>query len=480
MRYWALATRLQPKGNRLYGDGMSEATPHVESGVGAAVPRLRRVLSLSDLIFYGIVLVQPIAAIPLYGVAEELSRGQLLLTLEVSMLAMLVTAVSYGRMAALYPAAGSAYTYVSRGLNPYLGFLAGWAMFLGYVLQPLINTVWIATALHYRYLPKIPYVLLALLIAGTFTFLNLRGVHTTAVTNRVLLVFMCLVIGAFIILAIKYLYVTGGPSSLFSSKPFYDPKTFNLHSLWVATSFSALTYIGFDGVTTLAEDVQNPRRNVLLAIVLVVLFTGLFSGLQVYLGQLVWPDYHFANPETAFMDVCRRVGGIVLFEAMGAVLIVAAFGSALGGTLGAARILFGMGRDNILPRRCFAHLSAKKLNPTYNILIIGALALGGALFLNFENAAEVLNFGALISFMGVNLAAFWQFFVAGVPGRKRRVFQDAVLPLFGFTFCGWIWWGLDRTAMTLGGAWLALGLILVAVMTRGFRTRPIVIDFRES
>jgi amino acid transporter len=462
------------------GEAMSEDSPRVETGTEAEVPRLRRVLSLWDLVFYGIVLVQPIAAIPLYGVAEELSHGQLLVTLEISMLAMLVTAVSYGRMAALYPAAGSAYTYVSRGLNPYVGFLAGWAMFLGYLLQPLINTVWIATALHYRYLPGMPYVALAILIAATFTFLNLRGVHTTAVTNRILLAFMCLVIVAFVILAVKYLYGMGGTAALFSSKPFYDPKSFNLHFLWAATSFSVLTYIGFDGVTTLAEDVKNPRRNVLLAIVLVVLFTGLFGGLQVYLGQLVWPSYHFANPETAFMDVCRRVGGIVLFEAMGTVLIVAAFGSALGGTLGAARILFGMGRDNILPRRCFAHLSPQKLNPTYNILIIGALALAGALFLNFKNAAEVLNFGAFISFMGVNLAAFWQFFVVGVPGRARRLFQDAVMPLFGFAFCGWIWWGLDRTAMIVGGAWFALGLILVAVTTRGFRARPIVIDFSES
>ncbi len=459
---------------------MSEPGRQVEAGPSAAVPHLRRVLSLWDLIFYGIVLTQPIAAIPLYGVAEELSHGQLLLTLEVSMLAMLVTAISYGRMAALYPAAGSAYTYVSRGLNPYLGFMAGWAMFLGYLLQPLINTVWIATALHYRYVPQIPYFALAILIAMIFTFLNLRGVHTTAVANRILLAFMCLVIVAFIVLAIRFLYVTGGPSALFSSKPIYDPKTFNFHSLWIATSFSALTYIGFDGVTTLAEDVENPRRNVLLAIVMVVLFTGLFSGLQVYLGQLVWPSYHFANPETAFMDICRRVGGVVLFEAMGAVLIVAAFGSALGGTLGAARILFGMGRDNILPGRCFAHLSAKKLNPTYNIVIIGGLALVGALFLNFKDAGEVLNFGAFVTFMGVNLAAFWQFFVLGVPGRQRRIVQDAVLPLFGLAFCGWIWWGLDRTAMIVGGLWFVVGLIVVAVTTRGFRKAPAAIDFSDS
>jgi putrescine importer len=444
------------------------------------VPHLRRVLSLWDLIVYGIVLVQPIAAIAPYGVAQELSHGQFLITLELSMFAILATAVSYGRMAALYPAAGSAYTYVSRGLNPYLGFLAGWAMFLGYLLQPLINTVWIATALHFRYLPQIPYIVEAALIAGIFTFLNLRGVHTTAVTNRVLLAFMLLVIGAFIVLAVRHLYGSAGMSGLLSSKSFYDPATFDSHALWAATSFSVLTYIGFDGVTTLAEDVHNPRRNVLIAIVIVVLFTGIFSGFLVYLGQLVWPGYHFANPETAFMDVCRSVGGVVLYHATGAMLLVAAFGSALTGGMGAARILFGMGRDNILPRRCFAHLSMKNSNPTYNILIIGALAFAGALFLNFEKAGEVLNFGAFISFMGVNLAAFWQFYVLGVEGRKRHFLKDACIPLFGLAFCGVIWWGLERTAMIVGGIWFVAGIILVAILTRGFRTRPLEMDFSDN
>lgn len=453
------------------------SSPRVNS---ISAPHFRRVLTLWDLIFYGIVLVQPIAAIPAYGVGQGLSNGQFLSCIEISMLAMVVTAISYGRMAALFPAAGSAYTYVSRGMNPYFGFLAGWAMFLGFLLQPLINTVWIATALHSRYLPQIPFVVEAAMIAGTFTLLNLRGVHTTAIANRMLLSFMTLIIIAFMVLAVRYLYAAEGPRALFSTQPFYNPATFTFRALWTGASFSVLTFIGFDGVTTLAEDVQNPRRNVLLAIVLVVLFTGVFSGFQVYLGQLVWPDFHFNDPVTAFMDVCRKVGGVVLFHAMGAVLIVAAFGSGLTGTLGAARILFGMGRENILPRRCFAYLSPKNSNPTYNILIIGLLAFVGALFLNFEKAGEVLNFGAFVSFMGVNLAAFWQFWIREIPGHQRRVFQDAILPLFGFVFCAWIWWGLDRTSMVVGGIWFSVGLIFVAVTTRGFRNKPAMIDFSES
>ena len=451
-----------------------------------SAPRLKRVLTLWDLVFYGIVLIQPIAPVPLFGVAQKLSDGHFATIILVAMFAMLITAVSYGRMAALYPAAGSAYTYVGRGLNLHLGFLAGWAMFLDYLLQPLINTVWISTALHERYVPGIPFAVWAAVIAVIITLLNLRGIRSSARANKVLLFLMFVVVGFFIVLAIRYLFYSQGWSGLFSIQPFYDPKTFNSHRIWTATSFAALTYIGFDGVTTLAEDVENPKRNVLLATVLVCLFTGVFGGFEVYLGQRVWPDWRtFPDLVTAFMDICRRVGGPILFNAMGVILILAAFGSGLTGGLGAARLLFGMGRDNVLPRKVFGYLSPGSSTPTYNILIIGALTFAGAVMLNsignaYEHAGELLNFGAFLAFMGVNLATFWQFAVKAKPGHKRNLLTDAILPLVGFAFCALIWWNLNGLAKTVGGIWFALGLGYVAIKTRGFRTAPVMIDFSES
>jgi len=452
----------------------------------SSAPRLKRVLTLWDLIFYGIVLIQPIAPVPLFGVAQKLSDGHFATIILIAMFAMMITAVSYGRMAALYPSAGSAYTYVGKGLNPHLGFLAGWAMFLDYLLQPLINTVWMSTALHERYLPQVPFMAWAAIIAGIITLLNLRGIRSSARANKVLLFFMFIVVGFFIVLAVRYLFYSQGLRGLFSIQPFYDPKTFNSHRIWTATSFAALTYIGFDGVTTLAEDVENPKRNVLLATVLVCVFTGVFGGLEVYLGQRVWPDWHtFPNLETAFMDICRRVGGSLLFNAMGVILILAAFGSALTGGLGAARLLFGMGRDNVLPRKIFGHLSPGSSTPTYNIIVIGLLAFGGAVMLNrvgnaYEHAGELLNFGAFLAFMGVNLATFWQFAVVAKLGYKRRILVDAILPLIGFAFCALIWWNLNNLAKTVGGIWFAVGLLYVGIKTRGFRTAPVMIDFSES
>ena len=459
---------------------MNDISAQGEAKAGAAVPRLRRVLTLWDLIFYGIVLIMPIAPVPMFGVAQVLSHGHFVTTILIAMVAMMLTAVSYGRMATLYPTAGSAYTYVGRGLNPHLGFLTGWAMFLDYLIQPLLNGIYGALTIQ-RFFPFIPYAVLAAIFVGIMTFLNLRGIRATARANIILLTIMCAVIGVFMVLAVRYLFHLQGWPGVFSFQPFYDPKTFNPHVIWTATSYAALTYIGFDGVTTLAEDVENPKRNVMLATVSVCLFTGIVGGLEIYLGQRVWPDYtSFHNTETAFMDVTRRVGGPMLFQALGLVLILATIGAGLTGQVGAARLLFGMGRDNVLPRRLFAYLDPKRNTPTRNIWLIGIVAYIGTLFITYEQAGETLNFGAFLAFMGVNLATFWQFGIVKRPGRKRQWFADVVMPLIGFVFCLWIWLGLKLPAKTIGGVWFVAGLIYCAIKTRGFRERPIMIDFSES
>ncbi|PYX73829.1 MAG: APC family permease [Acidobacteria bacterium] len=452
----------------------------------AGIPRLRRTLTLWDLIFYGIVLIQPIAPVPLYGIAQKLSDGHFVTIILIVLFGMLITAVSYGRMGALYPTAGSAYTYVGKGLNPHLGFLAGWAMILDYLLQPLINTVWISTALHERYVQQVPFAVWALLIAGIMTVLNLIGVKASANANKVLLGIMSVVVVAFVALALKYLYGGQGWAGLFSLQPLYDPKTFDAHKILKASSFAALTYIGFDGVTTLAEDVENPKRNVLLAVVLTCIFAGACSGVEAYLGARVWPDWHsFPNFETAFMDICSRVGGKVLFHGMGAILIVAAFGSGLTGTLGAARLLFGMGRDNVLPKKFFGQLKRGTSTPANNILLIGGMAFVGAIVLYhignaYEHAAELLNFGAFLAFMGVNFACFWQFSVRVRAGYRRRLLADALLPLIGFVVCSYFWWNLNALAKTVGGIWFAVGILYVGYKTNWFRSAPVMIDFSDQ
>jgi amino acid transporter len=443
------------------------------------VPRLQRVLSLWDLIFYGIVAVTPSAPITVFGLASVLSRGHCIDTILIAMVAMGLTAISYGRMASVYPAAGSAYTFVGRGLNPHIGFMTGWSMLLCYLIIPLFCVIY-GTLILQRVFPQVPYVVSAAGFAGTMTFLNLRGIRTTARTNQILLAFMGTVLVSYEVMAVRYLLNTQGWGGVFSLRPFYNPATFDFGALSTATSFAALTYIGVDSVATLAEDVKKPRH-ILLATTLVCLFTGIFGGSIVYLGQRVWPDYQtFSNVETAFMDVTRLVGGTGLFQAMALLLVMANLGSGLTGQVGSARLLFGMGRDNVLPRRVFAHLDPKRNTPTYNIWIMGILAFGGALVMKYEFAGEVLNFGAFLTFAGVNLAALRQFYFRKQPGRKGRLLIDGFLPALGSLFCLWICWNLPPVAQTAGVLWLLAGFVYSAIRTRGFRTQPVMIDFSES
>jgi putrescine importer len=458
---------------------VNEPAPQVAASPGAQ-PQFHRVLTLWDLVIYGVVLIQPIAPVGIFGISQKLSRGYVVDTIIIAMLAIMLTAFSYGRMATLYPSAGSAYTYVSRGVNAHAGFLVGWAMFLDYLMIPLINTIYGSLTL-YRLVPEIPYLVWVVLFTALLLTLNLRGIRAAAQANTVLLFIMTAVIGAFVVLALRFLFHSQGWAGVIAMEPFYNPKTFDLHAVATATSLAALTYIGFDGVTTLAEEVRNPKRTVPLATVLVCLITGVFSSVEVYLGQRVWPNYHtFPNLETAFMDVTRRVGGPFLFEAMGIILIVACVGSGLSGQVGAARLLYGMGRDNVLPKKLFGHLDARHSNPTYNLLVIAALGFVGALFLSYEHVAELLNFGAFLAFMGVNLAAIRELYFRRAQGAGRSILTGLVMPALGFLFCFAIWWSLPLPAKIAGGAWFLIGFAYDAVKSRGFRRPPGSMDFADA
>jgi len=442
-------------------------------------PHLKRVLSLWDLIYYGIILISPIAAVPMFGEAQVLSKGHAATTLLAAMVAMTATAVSFGRMATVYPSAGSVYTYVSRGFGSNIGFIVGWAMFLEYLIQPMQNSLYAALSIQ-RLLPHIPLPVLSAVAVGLMTLLCWLGIRTTARTNQILLAFMSAIMAVFLFEAFRYVFLHQHWQGLISTQPLYDPRTFSVRAIAAGTALAATTYIGFDGVSILAEEVHNPRRNVLLASVLVCVFTGLFAGLQVYLAQRVWSDYHtLANPETAFMDIAQVVGGYRLFAAFGIVLLVSSLACGLAGHLGAVRLLYGMGRDNLLPRKVFGYLNADG-NPTYNVAIVGIFAYVGTLTLGWERAVEILNFGALLAFMAVNVAALRHFGLGQVEGHHRNLLLDVIAPALGFLFCLIIFLGLQSSTLAAGAIWLVVGGAYLVLKTKGSRAEPVVIDFSES
>ncbi len=469
-----------------------------------ATVRLRRTLTLWDLILYGVIVIQPVAPMSVFGVLSDRGRGHVVTAILIAMVAMLFTAISYGRMARAYPSAGSAFTYVAQEINPALGFVTGWSMVMDYMLNPLICTVWCAGQAA-QFAPGIPVWAWKIFFVVVFTLLNIRGIKTSARINTGMAVAMGMVVVAIFVGGARF--ILGAPHDpLYYTRPFYDPTTFTFAGLFGCTSIAVLTYIGFDGISTLSEEAENPRRNILLATVLTCLVIGILSAVEVYVAQLIWPaSQSFPDVNTAYAYIAGRAWK-PLFPIVGFTLLLANFGSGLGAQIGAARLLYGMGRSNALPKSFFGAVSRKHRIPQNNVLLVGIVAVLGAFLLEavavmgpwfgdllaghaahafgglsltkilnggeaYGLGAEMLNFGALIAFMGVNLAAFIRYFVRD---NKKR-FSNFFPPLAGFFICLLLWLNLSRPAKIVGTIWMAAGIIFGAIKTRGFRGN--LIDF---
>jgi putrescine importer len=423
---------------------------------------LRRTLKLRHLILYGIIIIQPTAPMSIYGVVSNAARGHVVTTILIAMVAMLFTAVSYGRMARVYPSAGSAYTYVGKEIHPLAGYVVGWSMLMDYMLNPIICAIWCSAAAQ-NILPQIPYAAWAVAFVLVFTGLNLRGVQTSSHVNALLALGMSIVVVVFIADAIRYIALVARPVGGQWLLPYYDPTTFAPGLLFHGASIAVLTYIGFDGISTMSEEVENPRRNILLATVITCFAIGVLSAIEVYLAQLAWPariPFPASTVDTAYVQVALRVGGKFLFQLLNATLLIANMGSGIAAQFGAARLLYGMGRTDALPKRFFGVLNAKTRIPRNNVLLLGAITLAGTFLLTFEKGAELLNFGAFIAFIGVNAAALIHYKFRS----QEKVAFAALAPLCGLAVCTFIWLNLNLDAKLLGAAWVGVGLLLYFVM----------------
>jgi len=442
----------------------------------ASGPRLRRVLGLWDLILYGLIVIQPTAPMPPFGVMSQRSQNHAVTTVLIAMVAMLFTASSYGRMARAYPSAGSAFTYVGQEIHPALGFVTGWGMAMDYMLNPLICTI-LCSKFAMNSVPGIPFAYWAAFFALLFTGLNLFGIRTSARINEGLAAGMGIVIVIFLVVAVRYIFGNPHDGAAFFIRPFYDAQTFSLSAVLGGTSLAVLTYIGFDGISTLSEEAENPRRNILLATVLVCLITGIMASVEVYAAQLIWPGSEpYPDVDTAYVHVAGRAGGPWLFSLINITLLVATVGSGMGTQLGAARLLYGMGRGNAIPKSFFGVIEPKRRIPRNNVLFVGALALIGSQVISFERGVELLNFGALLAFMGVNVAALTRYYLR----EQQKKWTNLVPPALGFLVCLLLWLNLSWPAKVLGTTWVVAGIAYGAYRTRGFQSQLVTFEVPEE
>ncbi len=430
---------------------------------------LTRTLRLPSLVLFGLAYLTPIIVLGIFGVIAETSGGAAPAAYLVALAAMLLTAHSYGRMAAAHPVAGSAYTYVRRSIDSRAGFLVGWAVLLDYLFLPMV--IWLIGASYLdAQFPGVPFAVWILGFVVITTVLNVLGIKVADKANYVLMAFQLLVLAFFVVLSIGSVASAAGPGGLVSAEPF-SSSTSDLGMVTAGAAIAAYSFLGFDAVTTLTEEAVEPRKNMPRAIMLIALIGGGIFVVVSYVTQLVHPGGAFEDTASAASQIALQIGGQLFGAVFLAGLVVAQFASGLAAQASASRLLYAMGRDAVLPKAVFGRLDPRFRTPVLNLVITGAVGLI-AIFLDVATSTSFINFGAFTAFTLVNLAVIFHFVRERRAGRRLSVLSYVVVPAGGALVCAFLLSQLDANALTLGSVWLVCGIIALAVVTRGFRTAP--------
>lgn len=461
--------------------GVAAGDDQIAQAVAHQPGRLKRSLKLRHLVFIGLAYMAPMAVFDMFGIVAEETGGHVPLAYLVVMIAVLFTAFSYSRMVRFFPIAGSAYTYAKEAINAHLGFLVGWVATLDYLLLPMINAI-LSGIYMGAVFPEVPFWVWVLLTVGICTVLNLIGVKLAASMNVILVSIQLVVAVVFVVLTIVNI-VNGANGAEFTIAPFISGDV-QMVSIAAGAAILALSFLGFDAVSTLAEEAEKPTRDIPRAIFIIVLVAGAFFMTVTYVMQVLIPDVtQLADIVGASPEIAKYVGGAAFQAIFVGGYMMAVLGCGITQQMSAARLLYAMGRDGALPKRLFSWVNATGV-PVGNVLLVGVVALT-ALFVDLDQAASMINFGAFIAFTFVNLSVIFVFFRFLKRRSPGALLGFVLVPGIGVVINVWLWLSLDNVSMMIGGVWFVLGLVYLMVRTRGFRapapdlTGPINISMYE-
>lgn len=431
--------------------------------------QLKRSLSFWDLLIYGMLFMVPAAPMGVYGFVLVQSEGMVPLVYVVGAVAMLFTAISYAKLSREFPIAGSVYAYVQRGINPHVGFVGGWTILLDYIMIPALLYAFVGVWLNSLF-PVIPVWGFVLILLGINTIINVLGIEMTARANWALLIFQVAILAVFLVIGVMYIFSPSGPG--LSIAPFYQPGKLNLGFIATATSIAVLSFLGFDGIATLAEEVPNPERQLGRAMIASLLIIGSIFVLETYIAQLAHPSTEGLPAETAFFEVAGSIGGEWLKQAtLWCQIIGAGLANSLVAQASISRILFSMSRDKMLPG-FFAVVHDRFKTPYLSTLFVAGFTLVMALALSLELLIKLVNFGALTSFLFLNFTVFWFFFIRKGSRGPRGIFDYLIMPFIGMAIIAYVWWGFDEVTKIVGICWLILGVIYGAVKSKFYKEVP--------
>ncbi|SNT05966.1 amino acid/polyamine/organocation transporter, APC superfamily [Streptosporangium subroseum] len=428
---------------------------------------LRRSLSFTDLLVYGLIFMVPIAPFGIFGSVFQASGGMIALAYAVGMIAMAFTAMSYAQMARAFPMAGSVYTYAGRGIAPPVGFLAGWVILLDYVLVPALLYL-IASAAMASFVPAIPIWGWLIVFVVLNTVVNYTGIQMTARITKLMLIGEVIVLAIFMIVGVVAL--AQGKAQAGALTPLFDSSTFSWSLIFGAVSVAVLSFLGFDGISMLAEESQVDSRRLGKSMVAALALAGLLFIAQTWVAALLAPNRAdlLANGDpagSAFYDMAEFAGGHWLSVLTAVATAIAwGFANSLVAQAATSRLLFAMARDRQLPA-FLAKIDPRHKVPVNATLLVAVISLGLGLYLDTRDdgitlISGLVNFGAMTAFLALHVSVVVHYVVRQ---RSRDWWRHLIAPVIGFGILLAVVINANIAAQVLGAIWFGIGVVVLIV-----------------
>jgi amino acid transporter len=431
---------------------------------------LKRGLSTLDLMIYGMLFMGLTAPMLVYGSVAQAGYGMVSLIYFVGAIAMAFTAISYSKMSREFPISGSVFTFVQRGVNPHVGFVFGWLITLDYILIPSLTYI-LASTWIYNLVPSVP---IWVWITGFILFntiVNVRGITFTRRTNMFLILIQAVALAAFLVASFVFVFVHGNGIGHLSLAPFFQKEHFDLKFIATATSLAALSFLGFDAISTMSEEAKDPQKSVGKATIISLILTGTLFVVQTYMAALIHPNYANLNLDMGFFDIAREAGGDALYYFLIIVNIISTgIAVSLSAQSAVSRVIFTMSRDKLLPASgVLGKINERFKTPVNATLLVAIVSLIVSVSIPLTTIIRLVNFGALTSFMMLNLTVvIYFYFRKGMRGAKSFL-NYMVLPAIGFLIVTYVWSGFEHITYIIGGGWALIGIVIGFVKSKGYR-----------
>ncbi|MFV5192809.1 MULTISPECIES: APC family permease [Acinetobacter] len=444
-----------------------------------SVAKLQKTLGLWHIIIIGLAYIQPMTLFDTFGLVSEESHHHVPTSYIVALIAILFTSISYGHMIRRYPSSGSAYTYAQKSIHPNVGFMVGWSSWLDYLLSPMVNIILAVIYLEALF-PTVNHWVWVVVLTAFMTGINLRGARFVANFNSWIVLVQLIVIGTFTYLVYDKLQMginaDGAITAetryqLWSLEPFWNELT-SVGALITGATLLCFSFTGFDSLSSLAEETKDTEKTLPKAIFLTALFAGVIFIISTYFMQIYFPNdpkSYFTNIAETQPEILLLVGGSLFQSYVLAFAIVTVMASGISAHAGVSRLMYVMGRDGVINKKIFGHISPKTFTPSYNIIIVGLVALTAG-FMDLDIVISMISFGALTAFTFVNLSVISRYALRdGRTKNLKDIISFVIIPLLGFISIFAMWLEIEESALKFGLWWAMFGILYLGYKTKGFK-----------